>query len=213
MRSSLAATCPGQYNDRDGFPNDRTEAVLDRVASHLAQAIRTHRSQRHWSIDDLVIASGVSKGAIVAIENGTTNPTLGTVVRLADALGLTVTDLLEPERQDVVTVVPHAGRTPLWQGSGGSAATLLLTVPGRTAVEVWRWTLAPGERYEGHAHPAGTAETVTVLTGALALTVDGSTVEVPADATATFAADRAHAYTAGPDGCTFLMTVHLPHSR
>jgi len=155
----------------------------------------------------------VSKGAIVAVENGTTNPNLGTIVRLADALGLTVTELLEPDRQDAITVVPHATPEPLWQGAGGSAATLILTVPGRTAVEFWRWTLAPGERYEGHSHPAGTAETVTVLTGALTLAVEVRTVEVPANATATFTADRAHTYTAGPDGCAFLMTVHLPHSR
>lgn len=175
--------------------------------------MRVQRNQRRWSIDDLVAASGVSKGSIVAIENGATNPNLGTVVRLADALGLTVTDLLEPERAEAITVVPHAAREPLWQGPDGSAATLILTVPGRTAVEFWRWTLAPEARYEGTPHPAGTAETVTVLTGALTLEVDGQHVAIPIDATATFTADRPHAYAAGPAGCVFLMTVHLPHSH
>ncbi|MGC4105296.1 MAG: XRE family transcriptional regulator [Thermomicrobiales bacterium] len=202
----------GHYNDRIGLRDDRKEAPLDRVASHLAQTVRTQRAQRRWSIDDLVAASGVSKGAIVAIENGTTNPNLGTIVRLADALGLSVTDLLEPDRPDLMTVVPHAGRDPLWQGRNGSAATLILTVPGRAPVEVWRWTLAPDERYQSHPHPAGTRETVTILTGELALEVGETWTIVPTDATATFAADRAHAYIAGNDGCTYLMTVHLPHT-
>ncbi|HWK79121.1 MAG TPA: helix-turn-helix domain-containing protein, partial [Thermomicrobiales bacterium] len=150
----LASAEIGHYNDRIDLLDDRLEESLDRVASHLAQTVRTQRSQRRWSIDDLVAASGVSKGAIVAVENGTTNPNLGTIVRLADALGLTVTELLEPDRQNAITVVPHATPEPLWQGDGGSAATLILTVPGRTAVEFWRWALAPGERYEGHPHPA-----------------------------------------------------------
>lgn len=134
-------------------------------------------------------------------------------MRLADALGLSVTDLLEPDQAEQVTVVPHASRQPLWSGDGSSAATLILTVPGRTPVEFWRWTLGTGERYESHPHPAGTSETVTVLTGELALDVGNSQFVVPADTTATFVADRAHAYSTGERPCTFLMTVHLPHSH
>lgn len=158
-------------------------------------------------------ASGVSKGSIVALENGATNPNLGTLVRLADALGMSVTDLLEPDQAEPVRVVPHAGQAPLWEGPGESTASLILTVPGRTAVEFWRWSLGPGVRYESHPHPVGTAETVTVLTGSLTLELDGRAVDIAADATATFIADRAHAYRASPDGCAFLMTVHLPHSH
>ncbi|MGB3328032.1 MAG: helix-turn-helix domain-containing protein [Thermomicrobiales bacterium] len=182
---------------------------MERVAAHLGQTVRAERTRRQWSIDELVGVSGVSKGAIVAIENGATNPNLGTLVRLADALGLSVTDLLEPDRPEVVAVVEHASLAPLWQGDGDSAAALILTVPGRTPVEFWRWVLDAGERYESHPHPAGTRETVTVLAGSLTLEVGGRALTVPADATATFAADRAHAYAAGDEPCTFLMTVHL----
>lgn len=30
-------------------------------------------------------------------------------------------------------------------------------------VEIWRWRLYPGERYESQAHPAGVTETITIL--------------------------------------------------
>jgi len=125
---------------------------------------------------------------------------------------MSVTALLEPERAEAITVVPHAAQEHFWQ-SDGSAATLILTVPGPISVEFWRWTLAPGARYEGNPHPAGTAETVTVLTGSLILEVDGQSVVVPPDTTATFVGDHPHAYVAGEEACDFLMTVHVPHSR
>lgn len=176
----------------------------------LARAVRERRQAMKWSIDQLVARSGVSKGAIVAVESGSTNPSLSTLVRLADAFGVAVTDLLGDRPGTPVQLVPHAALPSLWQGPHGGKAVLVLTISGVSPVELWTWTLLSGECHESHPHPRGVVETVTVLTGTLRLTVAGAVLTVPAGTTATFQADREHAYAAADVTVTFLMTVHLP---
>lgn len=178
----------------------------------LARSVRQRRTGRDWTIDQLVARSGVSKGAVVAVENGSTNPSLSTLVRLADALGISVTELLGEQPIEPVRVIPHDTLTPLWQGPNGGRAILILTVPGPSPVELWEWTLAPGERYQGSPHPRGFVETLTVLAGTMELAVGGDALTVRSGETATFGANCEHAYAAGDGQLRVLMTVHLPAS-
>lgn len=184
-----------------------TDAALRAVARN----VRAARSRAGLSLDELGRRAQVSKGALVALENAQGNPNLATLVRLADTLGVSVSALMEGPDEDRVRVVDADDVKPLWTSAGGGEARLLLTTPGPAPVEVWRWRFAPGDDYPSHPHQAGVHETVSVLTGRLVLTVDGTEHDLAAGRTAAFPADRPHAYRAAADGpCTFLMTVHLP---
>ncbi len=183
--------------------------VEDRTIA-LAQAVRARRQALGLTLDQLCAQAGVSKGALVALENGDANPTFGTIVRVADALQTPVSMLFETPEAVPVRVVTHASLPAFWQGAQGGYARLLLTVPGVAPVEYWSWLLHPGETYVSHPHPAGVREVMTVVSGVLLLTVNGETREIPAGATALFAADQAHTYAAGAECCAFLMQVHLP---
>ncbi len=100
---------------------------------------------------------------------------------------------------------------PLWTGPAGGTARLLLTSPRPSPVEVWRWRLHPGERFDSRAHQPGVTETVTVLRGGLRLALGGVEHALSAGATAAFASDVPHAYEGtGRGACEFVMTVHLP---
>ena len=132
-------------------------------------------------------------------------------MRLADALGRSVSSLMEDERADPVVVVDAEAVAPLWTGPAGGTARLLLTNPRPAPVEVWRWRLHPGERFESAAHPAGVTETLTVLRGQMLLVLGDTPHVLRAGATTAFAADVAHAYEgAGRGPCELVMTVHLP---
>ena len=181
--------------------------------SAVAGTVRGLRHSRGLSADQLAARAGVSKGALVALENATANPNLATLVRIADALGVSVSTLVEqaPERQVVIS--DAAAVEPLWRGEGGGTARLLLTTPTAAPVELWRWHLGPGEGYDSHPHPAGFVETVTVIGGGAVITVDGTEYPIGDGMTATFAADVSHSYQGGPAGAELLMTVHLPASN
>lgn len=181
------------------------------VMSAVATTVRSLRRGRGLSVDQLAARAGVSKGALVALENAAANPNLATLVRIADALGVSVSTLVEPGTERRVLISDAATTEPLWHGPGGGSARLLLTTPTAAPVELWRWHLAAGEIYQSHPHPPGVVETVTVIEGTAVITVDNADYPVGAGLTVTFAADVAHSYRGGAgDGGDLLMTVHLP---
>ncbi|MFH9399406.1 helix-turn-helix domain-containing protein [Streptomyces sp. NPDC017638] len=184
-----------------------TEAAL----RTLARNVRAARTRAGLSLDELGRRAQVSKGALVALEKAQGNPNFATLVRLADTLGVSVSALLEGRTEGRVRVVAADGLTPLWTGPRGGEARLVLTTPGPAPVEVWRWTLEPGEEYPSHPHQAGVVETVSVTSGRMTLVVDGAEHPVAAGQTAAFDGDAPHAYRgAGTETCHLIMTVHLP---
>src|SRR3954451_15044968 len=183
------------------------EAALDTIAHN----VRSARAASALSLDALAARAEVSKGAVVAVESARGNPNLTTLVRLADALGRSVSSLMEDARAEPVVVVDAEDVAPLWTGPSGGTARLLLTNPRPAPVEVWRWRLHPGERHDSLAHPAGVTETLTVVRGQMLLVVGDTMRPLRAGATTVFAADVAHAYEgAGRGPCELIMTVHLP---
>ena len=184
------------------------DAALDIVARN----VRSARAAAGLSLDALAGRADVSKGAVVALEGARGNPNLTTLVRVADALGRSVSSLMEDAREDPAVVVVDADEAaPLWTGPAGGTARLLLTNPRPAPVEVWRWRLHPGERYDSQAHPAGVTETLTVVRGQMLMAVGDTVRPLRAGATTMFAADVPHAYEgAGRGPCELIMTVHLP---
>lgn len=184
-----------------------TEAAL----RTLAHNVRAARTRAGLSLDELGRRAKVSKGALVGLEKAQGNPNFATLVRLADTLGVSVSALLEGPAEGRVRVVTADAVMPLWRGERGSEARLLLTTSGPAPVEVWRWTLEPGEEYPSHPHQAGVVETVNITTGRMVLVIDGTEHPVEAGQTATFDGDTAHTYRgSGIETCHLIMTVHLP---
>jgi transcriptional regulator with XRE-family HTH domain len=183
----------------------------DPTLQTIARNVRTARAAAGLSLDALARHAEVSKGALVALENAHGNPTLTTLVRLADALGRSVSSLLEEAHPEPVSIADADAIQPLWTGPSGGSARLLLTSPRPAPVEIWRWRLHPGERHDSTPHPAGVTETVTVLSGRMLLVAGDGQHPLRAGQTAAFAADVPHAYAgAGRGPCELLMTVHLP---
>lgn len=185
-------------------------AMSDAALDIVARNVRSARAATGLSLDALAGRADVSKGALVALEGARGNPTFATLVRLADALGRSVSSLMEDASEEPV-VVDVDEVAPLWTGPSGGTARLLLTNPRPAPVEVWRWRLHPGERHDSHAHPAGVTETLTVVRGQMRLVVGDTVRPLRAGATTVFAADVPHAYEgAGRGPCEVIMTVHLP---
>jgi transcriptional regulator with XRE-family HTH domain len=177
----------------------------------VARNVRFARSAAGLSLHALAGRAEVSKGALVALEGARGNPNLTTLVRLADALGRSVSSLMEDPHENSVVVVAAEAVAPLWTGPSGGTARLLLTNPRPAPVEVWRWLLYPGERQDSHAHPAGVTETLTVIRGQMRLVFGDTVRPLRAGETTVFAADGPHAYEgAGRGACELIMTVHLP---
>lgn len=62
--------------------------------SKYGEIIRQFRKQKDWSQEELAEAAGVDPKTIIQIEGGKRNPTLGTLQRIANALKVSLRDLI-----------------------------------------------------------------------------------------------------------------------
>ncbi|MFF5182062.1 helix-turn-helix domain-containing protein [Micromonospora sp. NPDC000316] len=186
-----------------------TEAAgrVGAVTAAVARQVRELRATRGWSFEELAGRSGVSKAMLVQIESARTNPSVGTLCRVADAFGVNIARLLEPDEERAVKISSAAEAPVLWQGEHGGTGHLLSGLGEPDLVELWDWRLAPGEGHRSADHPRGTREVLHVLDGAVIVQVDGQDHPVRRGETIEFHADREHGYRNDTDEPARLMMV------
>ncbi|MCT7355102.1 XRE family transcriptional regulator [Streptomyces sp. 15-116A] len=184
---------------------------LDLLTQSLARNVKRWRTERGFTLDALAARAGVSRGMLIQIEQARTNPSIGTIVKIGDALGVSVPTLLDYERGPRVRIVPADQAVRLWHTEAGSWNRLLTGTEAPGPVELWDWRLMPGDSSDSDPHPAGTVELVHVTTGELTLTVDGVEHRVPAGASASFEANTPHTYgNQGDVPMEMVMAVSVP---
>jgi transcriptional regulator with XRE-family HTH domain len=189
----------------------RRSSAAEAVAAAVSQHVKSLRQARGWSLDELAHRSAVSKGMIVQIEGGRTNPSIGTLCRLAESFGVSVGRLIETEPAPRVRVIDAAEPPTLWRGDRGGAARLLVGINDPAFVEFWEWRFAPGETHRSAEHTPGTRELIHVRTGSLVVTVAGVDHTVTAGQTIDFRSDRPHGYrNDGTDPVRATMVVAMP---
>lgn len=187
---------------------------LNQLTQSLARNLKRWRGERGFTLDALAARAGVSRGMIIQIEQARTNPSVGTTVKLADALGVSITTLLDYEQGPQVRIVPASQAVRMWSTPAGSRTTLLVGTEARGPLELWSWTLRPGEAGSSDPHLPGTTELLHVSAGELTLVVDGEPHSVPAGASATFEANVPHSYrNDGADTVEMIMSVSIPPLR
>jgi quercetin dioxygenase-like cupin family protein len=128
---------------------------------------------------------------LVAIEAGEKNVSLSTLDRVADALDVAFSDLIQaPDAPDHsrINELAWAGDIP------GSKAVLLAKATARREVELWEMRLEPGDRYSPEPDPDGWSVQLFVFEGSLTLILDGQEKPLAAGEFFMFASRQAHAY-------------------
>lgn len=174
------------------------------VLQHVAENVRRLRLAAGLSQQALAEAADVSRRMLVGIESGDANVSLNTLDRIAEALGVKFADLVQADGGG-------RGRIDqlIWQGQqAGSQAVLLASLSARGEVELWSWTLMPGERYAAPADPSGWHEMFYVIQGQLTLELAEQTHVVEAGDFFVFPSDRDYAYVnAGNQPLRFIRNV------
>lgn len=164
------------------------------ITGAVARTLQALRTERGWSLDQLAARSGVSKGVLVAVEQGRSNPSLGTLARISDTFGVPVTRLVEISDEPTVRVSGIDSARVLWHGPSGGTGTIVAATDPPWAVELWRWVVMPGESFGGDPHAPATREAVWVSAGTLTLIVAGREYPVGPDESARFSGGLPHKY-------------------
>jgi transcriptional regulator with XRE-family HTH domain len=181
------------------------------VATAVGRNVRALRQQRRMTIDALAAAAGISRGTVIQIETARGNPSIATLAALAAALRVGVTSLIEDVTEPRVTVRRAAEAATLWSSTAGSTAVFRIGTDPPDVVELWDWTLQPGDSFDGEAHPMGTQEVLSVLSGRLGLRVGAAEHHLDTGDTVLFQAHAPHRYSGAGDGpVRFVMVVLQP---
>jgi transcriptional regulator with XRE-family HTH domain len=170
-----------------------TGTITEDTLGTLARTVRAAREAKRWTLRALATRSGLSKGMLLQIENARTNPSIGTLIRIANAFGVGVWELFTAPAEAVRLAAPSDALT-LWRGAKGGTAVLLIGSASPQPIELWEWRLAPGEVYKADAHLATTVEIIRVHQGTLTLVVGKRRVEVRAGGSTVARMDQRHQY-------------------
>jgi transcriptional regulator with XRE-family HTH domain len=175
---------------------------MDQGAAALASAIgvriKHERQARGWTLDQLAEAAGVSRRMVVNVEQGAANPSVATLLRISDALGVGLPALVAPPQPRPVKVTRYGDGAARWSSASGGRGVLVAGTEPPDVVELWDWTLAPGDHHRSEAHAPGTRELAQVQQGTIIVRVADQSVTLTAGDAVVFPSDVPHSY-ANPD--------------
>lgn len=187
---------------------DKTTTAL---AATIGSRVKQHRQSRGWTLDQLAEAAGVSRRMVVNVEQGTANPSVGTLLRLSDALGVGLPTLVESPRPKPVKVIRNGEGATLWSSESGGRGVLVAGTESPDVVELWDWTLGAGDQHVSEEHSQGTKELLQVLQGSVTVEVAGESFVLDAGDAVSFPGDVAHAYAnPGTEPARFSLAVFEP---
>lgn len=185
-------------------------AVESVGAPAVGRRVKALREAMGFSLRDLAERSGVSAPMLSQVERGETSPTLAVAEKIAAGLELTLSQLLRLDEGEHVAI-SRAGERRRYERGGHRFEELTPPLPGQRA-DVSLHTLKAGATTGGPddppMHEPGSRETAVVLTGVLALTVDGTRHELHAGDSVTFDADLPHHFeNDGEEQACFLAVI------
>lgn len=172
----------------------------------VGMRLRQLRQERRLSMRSLARLSGLSTNALSMIERGRSSPSVSTLYKMADALGVPITAFFrsEPPRESIVFMKSTdrpAVQVPrgFWQGLGGEAFT------GR--VEPFLLTLESGATSGPHSLKHSGHEFVYCLQGEFEYEVEGRRFSFEPGDSLLFASQMSHRWRNSGHGDAVLLVV------
>ena len=170
--------------------------------------LRTERTTRSLTLDDLASSTGVSRSMLSAIEKGGKVPTIVVLHRIASGLGLRMSDLMGESKPDRVIVLREQDQPLVVDPSGWERRNLAPPLPG-LQFEFMRSTIPPGvDAGLFPPHRPGSREHVAVSQGCLTLTIAGEQYDLDAGDAMSYAGDCDHQFAnLGPVDCVYYLAL------
>lgn len=181
------------------------------INRHLGARVKQLRAQRGWSLEQLATASGVSRSMLSQIEREQANPTLAVTLRIAQAFGMNLGDLLEmPGATSAVSVIRAEDHAFHYRSDKFCRIRTLSPLKLEKDVEFYEVQLQPCGALRSAAHFEGTREFLTVQKGQVRVeSADDNEILNPGDS-ASYRADVPHAIvnTGKGEAVIFLVDIY-----
>lgn len=161
----------------------------------LGRRVRDLRGSRGITLEVLAERSGVSRAMLSKVERGEKTPTLVVAAKVAEGLGISLSQLAGVEERREVVVVPRDRRMVMRDPETGFERQLLSPASGRRSVEFVRNVLPEGAT-SGDSPPLrrGVEEYVVVEKGRLKAVLRGDEYVLEEGDALYFEADVTHRF-------------------
>ncbi len=175
--------------------SERRSLAANDIGGSLADRLRTRRAALGMTVRALAERSGVSASMVSDAERGLKMPSIAVLIALAEALGISLSQLLEPEASRGPVLLLKAAEHPVLVEPSGVRREHLGPVVAGSRLEFVRFVLPPGtDTGRLAAHHEGSFEHAHVDRGTVEVTVAGQTVRASPGDSVVFPADQVHSY-------------------
>jgi transcriptional regulator with XRE-family HTH domain len=185
-------------------------SAADVVSSEkLGRRVRKLRRERGLTLEALAERSGVSRAMISKVERGEKTPTLVVAAKIAEGLGVGLSQLLGVEERREVVVVPRDRRMVVRDPETGFERQLLSPTSGGRGAEFVRNVLPEGSTSgELPPHRRGVEEYLVVEKGRLRAILAGEEYLLKEGDALYFEADVPHRFdNAGVGECSYYLVI------
>jgi transcriptional regulator with XRE-family HTH domain len=179
---------------------------MDELNATVAANVGRLRAREGLSLGALATRSGVGKATLSRLEAGQGNPTIETLYALADALSVSLGDLVSEATGPALHV--RASDAPELEGA--LRAKVLDRIYGVGLSEVLTFTVPAGQRRVAEPHAAGVEEHIVATHGRLTVGPLIAPVTLEPGDLLVFAADVPHVYEAGDEEVRALAIMTYP---
>ena len=184
--------------------------MLEEISSgRLGERVRGLRRERGLTLDDLAGRSGVSRAMISKLERGEKTPTLVVAAKVAEGLGVSLSQLLGVEEKREVVVVPRGRRMVMRDPETGfERQHLSPSFGGRGIVFVQNVVPEGSTSGEFPPHRRGVTEHVVVEKGRLRAVLGGEEYLLEEGDALYFEADVSHRFdNVGEGECSYYLVI------
>jgi len=176
---------------------------------NIGQKVRKFRKQATLSLDQLAHLSSVSKAMLSQIEQNKTNPTIAVVWKIAKALGVSISDLVDAGDTKLrFQAIRREDERYVFINDEQCTIRTLSPLSLEKDIEFYQIDLQSGGLLESEPHFQNTVEILTVAKGKLRVRSAGQDITLGAGDSVYYCADVAHAISnPGPGAARAYMVV------
>lgn len=178
----------------------------------LAENVRHLRESHGLSLSQLSEQSGIAKATLFKLERGRTNPTLETLMSIAETFDVSVGSLIETKPRGEVEIV-RAGEGIDISDDASTGWVVRNQVINAGMLELHHQVFHAGSSETSPSHGSGAREHVIALRGSIEVGPVGEEVTLNAGDYATYLANRTHRWQAkGEDAEVWIIHTFPRHS-
>lgn len=155
--------------------------------------LKARRNARKLSLEQLAGMSGVSKAMLSQIEQNKVNPTLMVILKITNALQITLEDLVgAPHRDNILRVIRADDTHYTYRADEQTTLRTLSPISLEKSIEFYRILLETNGELASEAHFPGTEEFLYLARGKLQVTSGSQTDILNKDDSIHYRADVTH---------------------